>query len=287
MAEKVKKIYVLLLLMGMLASITPANSLKNNLAVSLQEKRIQDLDFTGLSLIFYLKITNSSSKQVYLSGYDYRLVINEGEYIQLKTALEENIEIEPQGNTLISLPLKITNDLLFQTLEGIEEEDKAGCYLSGGLIFSEERKKEERIPFAFTAEFPILKKPVIEFIALKVNDLTIGGADLTFEVKFKNRNGFELLVDRLKYRLSLGDRPIGEERIVWGDKNIEEKGEKVFSLPILLNFFEVGKELYDILHQPAVICEISGEAEVTTSWGRIKLPFEKRGKITLSRASGT
>ncbi|NIM89371.1 MAG: hypothetical protein GTO17_00295 [Candidatus Aminicenantes bacterium] len=285
MAEKVKKTFVFLLLMGILPSVAPANSLKNDLAVSLQEKRIQDLDFTGLSLIFYLKITNSSSKQVYLSGYDYRLVINEREYIRLKTTLEENIGIEPQGNTLISLPLKITNDLLFQTIEGIEEEDRAGCYLSGGLIFSEERKKEERIPFAFTAEFPILKKPVIEFIVLKVNDLTIGGADLTFEVKFRNRNGFELLVDRLRYRLSLGGRPIGEERIVWGDKNIEKKGEKVFSLPILLNFFEVGKEVYDILHQPAVICQISGEAEVITSWGRIKLPFEKRGQITLSRAS--
>ena len=285
MAEKVKKICSLFLLMGMLPAMTPANSLKDKLAVSLQEKRIQDLDFTGLSLVFYLKITNSSSKQVYLSGYDYRLVINEGEYIHLKTALEENIGIEPQGNTLISLPLKITNDHLFQAIKGIEEEDKAGCYLSGGLVFSEERKKEERIPFAFTTEFPILKKPVIEFIALKVNDLTIGGADLTLEVKFRNRNGFELLVDRLKYRISLGDRPIGEERIVWGDKNIEKKGEKVFSLPILLNFFEVGKELYDILHQPVVVCQISGEAEVTTSWGRIKLPFEKRGEITLSRAS--
>jgi LEA14-like dessication related protein len=285
MAEKVKEIYVLLLLVGMLVSLAPAKSLRDNLAVSLQEKRIQDLDFTGLSLIFYLRITSSSSKLVYLAGYDYRLVINGGEYIQLNAALEESIEVEPQGSTLISLPLKITNDLLFKTIQGIEGEDKAACYLSGGFIFLEERKKQERIPFAFTAEFPILKKPEIEFIVLKVNDLTIGGADLTLEVKFRNTNGFELLVDRLKYRLSLGDRPIGEERIVWGDKNIEKKGEKVFSLPVLLNFFEVGKEVYDILHQPAVICQMFGEAEVSTSWGRIKLPFEKRGKIVLSKAS--
>jgi len=271
--------------MGMLASLTLASSLKDSLTISLQEKRVEDLNFSGLSLIFYLKITNSSSKLVYLAGYDYRLVINGHEYIQLNTVLEENIEIEPQAFTLISLPLKITNDLLFKAIRGIQEEDKAGCYLSGGLVFSEKRKKEERIPFAFNAEFPILKEPEIEFISLNINDLTIGGADLTFEVKFKNQNGFELLVDRLKYRLSLQDRPLGEERIVWGDKNIEKKGEKVFSLPILLNFFEVGQELYDILHQPSAVCQISGEAEVTTSWGRIKLPFQKRGEITLSRES--
>jgi len=285
MVKQIKKIYILLILTGMLASFTSAASLKDSLTISLQEKRVQDLDFAGLSLIFYLTITNSSSKLVYLAGYDYRLMINGSEYIQLNTVLEEQIEMEAQGATLISLPLKITNDLLFKTIQGIEGEDKAACYLSGGLTFSEKRKKEERIPFAFTAEFPILKKPEIEFISLEVNDLTIGGADLTFKVKLKNKNGFELLVDRLKYRLSLGDRPIGEERIVWGDKNIEKKGEKVFSLPILLNFFEVGKEVYDILHQPSVVCQISGEADVTTSWGRIKLPFEKRGKITLTKGS--
>jgi len=285
MTKKTKNIYILLILVGILAFHSPARSLKDSLAISLQEKRIQDLNFSGLSLIFYLKITNSSSKLVHLVGYDYRLVINDREYIQLNTVLEEQIEIEAQSATLISLPLKITNDLLFKTIQGIEEEDKARCYLSGGLIFSEKGKKEDRIPFAFNAEFPILKEPEIEFISLQVNDLTIGGADLTFMVKFKNKNGFELLVDRLKYRLSLQDRPIGEEMIVWGDKNIEKKGERVFSLPILLNFFEVGKEIYDFLHQPSIICQMSGEAEVMTSWGRIKLPFKKRSNITLSKAS--
>jgi LEA14-like dessication related protein len=284
MARLKKMFLILLMTIGILTPYSQAKSLKDSLTISLKEKRVQDLNFTGLSLIFYLNIANSSSKPAYLSSYDYRLVVKESEYIQLNTVLEEKIKIEAQGATLISLPLKITNDHLFKTIEGIEEEDKAGCYLSGGFIFSENKKKEERIPFAFTAEFPILKEPEIEFLSLRVNDLTIGGADLAFKVKFKNKNGFDLLVDRLRYQLSLEGRPIGEG-MVWGDKNIDKKGEKVFSLPFLLNFFEVGKEVYNILHQPSVLCQISGEAEVTTSWGRIKLPFEKRGQITLSKAS--
>jgi len=284
MVKLTKEFLTLLIIIGILTPHVQAKSLKDSLTISLKEKRVRDLNFTGLSLIFYLNIANSSSKLAYLSSYDYRLVINENEYIHLNTVLEEKIKIEAQGASLISLPLKITNDHLFKTIEGIEAEDKAVCYLSGGFTFSENKKKEERIPFAFTAEFPILKEPEIEFISLKVNDLTIGGADLAFRVKFKNKNGFELLIDRLRYQISLEDRPIGEG-MVGDDKNIDKKGEKIFSLPFLLNFFEVGKEVYNILHQPSVFCQMSGEVEVTTSWGRIKFPFEKRGRITLSKAS--
>lgn len=279
-----KKIGVPLVLFGIFTSLAAAKSIKDSLSISLEEKRVQDLNFSGLSLVFYLNIANSSSKPFYISSYDYRLVTNGREYLSLKTVLENKIEIDAKSSSLISLPLKITYDLLFQNVKGIEEEDKAFCYLAGGLTFSGKGKKEERLPFAFSAEFPILKKPEIEFIALQVKDLTIGGADLIFKVRFTNKNSFELLVDKISYNLSLGGKPIGKGQI-WGDKNIEKKGGKVFSLPLLLNFFEVGKEVYNILHQPSSICQLSGDIEVTTIWGRIIIPFEKREKIPISKAS--
>jgi len=282
MKEIRKKICLLLVFLSVFFTLAAAKSIKKSLNISLKEKRVQDLDFTGLSLVFYLNITNSSSKPMYLSSYDYRLVVNGKEYLRLKTALENNIKIDAKENTLISLPMKITYDLLFQAVKGIEKEDKALCYIAGGLTFSERRKKTERLPFVFSGEFPILKKPEIEFLALQVKDLTIGGADLIFKIKLKNRNGFELLVDRLIYKLSLENKAVGQGQI-WDDKNIEKKGEKVFSLPFLINFFEVGKEVFNILHQPSALCQFFGEADVTTSWGRIKILFDKREKITISK----
>jgi hypothetical protein len=47
----------------------------------------------------------------------------------------------------------------------------------------------------------------------------------------------------------------------------------------------VGKEVYDILHQSSVICQLSGVAEVSTVWGMIKIPFEKRGKIDITKSA--
>lgn len=279
-----KKIFISLTLLTVFAPFSLTNSIEKNLEISLKEKRVEDLDFSGLSLIFYLEITNSSSKPFYISSYDYRLVVNEEEYLSLQRAFEKNIEVDAQQTTLISLPLRITYDHLFKVIKGIKEEDKAICYLTGGLTFLIGRKKEERLPFVFSGEFPVLKKPAIEFLDLEIKDLTIGGADLMFKVKFKNRNSFELLVERLRYSLSLGDKPVGKGQ-VWDDKNIQKKGEKVFLLPLLINFFEVGKEVYEILHQSNIICHLSGMAEVSTVWGMIKIPFEKRGKIHITKSS--
>lgn len=259
-------------------------SLREHLNISLEDKTIEGLSTSGLLLIFYINISNSSSSPYYLSGYDYRFVVNQREYFRLSASLEENINIEAKEDTLLSFPLKITYAHLFQTVEGIEKEDKAQCYLTGVMTFSDGREEKGKLRFAFSGDFPIFKKPEIEFLSLKLKELTIGGADLSFEMGFKNSNVFELLVERISYGFYLGEKRVGEGMIS-GDKNIESQGERVFSIPLLLNFFEVGKDVYNLLHQASALCRFSGEIEVRTAWGRIKIPFDRSDKVTISRTS--
>ena len=259
-------------------------SLREHLNISLEDKTIEGLSTSGLLLIFYINISNSSSSPYYLSGYDYRFVVNQREYFRLSASLEENINIEAKEDTLLSFPLKITYAHLFQTVERIEKEDKAQCYLTGVMTFSDGREEKGKLHFAFSGDFPIFKKPEIEFLSLKVKELTIGGADLSFEMGFKNSNVFEFLVERISYGFYLGEKRVGEGMIS-GDKNIESQGERVFSIPLLLNFFEVGKDVYNLLHQASALCRFSGEIEVRTAWGRIKIPFDRSDKVTISRTS--
>lgn len=284
MAYKSKNSYIFLVLLIILASLASAQPIKKSIAISLRERQIQDLSGSGLLLAYYIDIKNSSSKPVYLTGYDYRFLVNSQEYLRLETDLENPIRIDANGDTLISLPLKITYDLLFKAIPGMEAEDKAVCYLSGNFVFSYSSKKGDKVPFTFSGEFPIFREPEVEFLSLEVKDLTIGGADLLFSVKFKNNNGFELLVDKLSYSLYLGEN-ILSQGLIEGDKSITKKGEKVFSLSLLLNFFEVGKEVYNILQLTSSLCRFSGEAEITTVWGRIKIPFEIREEISITKAS--
>ena len=64
-----------------------AKSLQKDLTISLSEKQIQNISLQDLSIVFYVKIANSSSNNYYLSGYEYRFVVNQTDYIQLKTSL--------------------------------------------------------------------------------------------------------------------------------------------------------------------------------------------------------
>jgi len=283
--KKLRKILCLFLLfLWVFASSALPMSLKEDLHISLEEKKIKDLSTSGLFLIFYVDITNSSSSPYYLTSYDYRLVVNKKEYFRLSTSLEEQISVKARGNTLLSFPLKITYSNLFRAVEGIEREDKAQCYLSGAMTFSDGRSEKGRLPFAFSGEFPIFKKPEIKFLALHVKEMSVGGADLSFKMSFKNSNAFELLVDRIRYGFHLGGKPV-DEGIISGDKNIESGEIRVFSIPFLLDFFEVGKEVYTLLQQPSAPCRFFGEIEVRTAWGDVKIPFDKSGEVVISRFS--
>jgi LEA14-like dessication related protein len=261
---------------------TLSGSLKEDLQVSLEARQIQDLGLAGLSLVFYARINNNSRSDYFLSGYEYRFVVNQKEYLRMTTPQDTMIKIDAAGRTILSFPVKITYAHLFQALEGIENEEKVLCYLTGTMSFSDGMRERGKLPFAFSGEFPIFKKPDIEFLSLHVNDLTIGGADLNFEVRFKNRNGFELLVDRISYHIELGEYQIGEGEIS-GDKNINSHSEKDFSLPLLLNFFEVSKDVYQLLHQTSSLCHFFGELKVRTIWGALNIPFDEKVEVSISR----
>jgi len=255
---------------------------EKDLKISLEERQIQDLSLSGLTLVYYAKIINTSDSAYFLSGYDYRFVVDQTEYIQLSTTLEEGIKIEASNQTFLSFPLKITYANLFQTVAEIEHKDKAQCYLAGTMVFSDGKKEKGRLPFAFSGEFPILKQPEMEFLTVRVNTLTLGGADIHFEILIKNMNGFELLVDSIDYSLQLGGHTVNENSIS-GDKNLKSLEEKTFSLPLLLNFFEVGKGVSDVLRQPSTMCRFWGELKIRTVWARMTIPFDKRENITITK----
>lgn len=264
----------------LLSNLALARSLRDDIKISLEEHQIQDFSLSGLSLVFYVKIANSSSKLYYLSSYNYRFVVNQIEYIHLKTSLEGGLMINPGGSTFIALPVKITYELLFQNVSGIEEQDKAQCYLMGELGFSEGRRERGGLPIVFSGEFPIFKKPEVELVNLVIKAHTIGGADLAFNAEFINKNSYELFVDSIHYSIKLGGFLLSEGYIS-GDKNIEKHGKKPFSLPILLNFFEVSKDVSSILKQPSAVCQFSGEFDLRTIWGRLTIPFDKIEQIAL------
>jgi LEA14-like dessication related protein len=282
MSNKNKRRAALFSLLILLAVSGAVGAAKKNISISLSKKEIQDMDSSGLTLVFYLKISNSSSIPYDLSQYDYRVVVQETDYFSLKTSLEQPIRIEKNGVTLISLPVKITYALLFDAVKGIEESQKIAGYVTGLMIFSDGKRREEKTPFAFPGEFPVFKALVIDVHPLEVKTLTVGGAEFTFAFSCANRNAFDVSLGNLSYRIALGGRDVSEG-VIKGENKVEAQGEKVFSLPLILDFFETGKELFAVFDQPAADCRFSGEAPAASVWGEFKLAFSKNEQIKIER----
>ena len=265
-----------------LAGTAAARSAKRDLAVSYYEKRIMDLGSSGLTLAFVFKVANSSSSVWHMTGYDYRVVVENAEYFRLTKELDQPIAVAPAASTLIALPVKITNANLFNSNPAASDKDKLSCYLIGGLVFSEEPKPGgDRLSVACSGDFPIYKDIEIIFQPLEVRALTIGGGDMTFKVVLRNDNFFALQVESLRYTLDLGPTRVSEGPLL-GVRSLEAGSDKEFTVPLLLDFFEMGNALYALLQKPPVLCRFDGELLMSTDWGQFRMPLVKKGDVSVT-----
>jgi len=89
----VKKIFLLLAVILAFVAVGPSGYSQQELTISLKEKQIKDFSLSGLSLVFYVNITNASSFPYYLYSYDYRLLVDQKEYFHLSVPLGKSLII--------------------------------------------------------------------------------------------------------------------------------------------------------------------------------------------------
>lgn len=247
-------------------------SSRDDVVLSLKDKVVRDLSSRGLTLAFRIGVANQASAARDLVRYRYRVTVNQKEFLNMAVDLDEPISAPSGRETLIALPVRISYELLFAAMGPIEE--RAICDLVGDMYFRTERNREQRVPFAYTGEFPIFKDPEVEVLPLKVNDQTVGGADVVFNAVFRNLNGYELLVDRIGFRLSFAGLEVLSGEIP-GDKSLASNAEKLFSLPFLIDFFEAGEAMREEFRETELACRFEGEIEIASAWGRLRVRFDK------------
>lgn len=273
---------VLSLLSGTILPCSAGPAPREDISLALKDKVIRDLSSSGLVLSFEIAITNRGSSARELVRYHYRVVVNGQEYLNLTVALDNPISIPAGQETVISLPVKISYPLLAAAVGPLE--DRALCDVTGEMFFADERRREEKSVFAFPGEFPIFKDPEIDFLPLKVNDLSVGGVDAVFEPRFKNLNAYELLVDRINFRLSFGDKEV-LSGLIPGDKSLPAGGEKSFAMPLVIDFFEAGKAMRDLFEKSAIPCRFLGDIEISSVWGRLLIHFDKAQDLPVEKTS--
>ncbi len=280
--SSVRRATALAAALGLCGALAAAPAARDDITLSLKEKVIKNLSSSGLVLAFHVAVDNGFSKPRDLVRYRYRVRIDQQEYINTTVGLEAPLAVPAGGQTLLALPVKISYDLLRAALGPIE--DKALCDVVGEMIFRNERNREQKVAFAFSGEFPIFQDPEIDLLPLKVKDLTVGGADVVFQPRFKNGNRYELIVDTIDFSLYFSGREVLTGPIE-GDKSLPRTGEKTFALPFILDFFEAGEDVRAGFEKDEFPCRFAGRVEIASVWGRLVIRFDKTQNIRLEKIS--
>lgn len=254
----------------------PVFAFRKNIELSLKETKISELSSAGLTLSFCLLLENNSSRNYGLVSYQYQVLINDREYFRQPVSLDQPIELLAGRQTLVNFPVRINYQYLEPYLTGSGR--RASCRLSGEIIFQDEKKKTERIPFTFQADFPIFKVPVIKFLPAMVRDLTLGGADFDFRFNLINQNDYDLLIQKINLELWLENLVIHRGQLT-GDQALAAGQSRSYSLPLMLDFFEQGRELREALEKPRVTFTLKLKIEADSAWGWLMFPLEATDSV--------
>jgi LEA14-like dessication related protein len=257
-----------------------APAAKDEVTLALKEKVIRNLSSSGLVLAFHVTLSNPSDSPAALVRYRYRVTIHQTEYLNMTVSLPEPLAVPPGGETVVALPVKISYDNLRAAVGPVTGQ--AGCDVVGDMYFDTGRRREQRVAFAFSGVFPIFQDPEVDILPLKINDQTVGGADIVFRPRFKNSNGYELIVDMIDFDLYFNGQHVLAGPIP-GDKSLPAMGEKIFSLPFLLDFFETGEEVRACFAKDEFSCRFAGRMEIASVWGRLRISFDRTQALRLER----
>lgn len=273
-----RKRRLLFFLPVLLIAAAAAPAQKADIEITLREKHADQPTLQGVILVFVLDIKNATAVAESLVRYDYRLIIGQSEYIKLETALDAPIALPARRETSIALPVKFTYEYIYASVAEAAGKDRLACNLVGRMIFQDERKREKRIPIAFSGDFPIYKGFSAGSTGFAARNLTMGGADITYQGVLRNPNGFEIRPLKLTYKIFVAEKLINEG-VLSNLGSIPGHGETVFSVPLLLDFWEIGKEVFQALDNPPAPVRLEGELEAGWDWGSLRLPFTNMDKV--------
>ncbi len=267
------------LVLALLAAVAAASAAQRyDVDVSLLERGARDVSPDGTTLVFALGLKNPTSSRRSLVRYDYRVIVGATEYFRQETVLESPIAVPAKGETAVAFPVRFTYKNLYAGVPEALGRDRIACNLVGGLIFQDERRREERVPIAFSGELPVFRGFEARCLPFEARSLSVGGGDVTFRAALVNPNGFPLRPERIDYKVTVGDKVLAEGTMA-GPGPLEAKSERTLSLDLLLDFWEIGKDVSAAFESRSVPVRFQGRVEAGWEWGRIVLPFDRTEKV--------
>jgi LEA14-like dessication related protein len=277
-----RQIFLLLTAICLLCGCALLSSVKSVFEepkVNFQDFKITDIDFTSITTAFNFKVTNPNPIGIRVDGFEYRFIIEENEFLSGNNP--NSVGLAAKGESFISIPIALKYIEVYEAVTALAKNKGSIPYTIAGKFFFNTPIGKIPIPFSKSGELPVLKMPKIDVENIYLENLSLTKADIIFKLKFDNPNIFSITLDNFSYNLSLNKQQLAEG--ITAHTQIAEKSTNALQIPISLNFLEIGRAAHSILTQKEVNYQLKGAANLITPFKKIDLPYEKIGKIDISK----
>lgn len=122
----------------------------------------------------------------------------------------------------------------------------------------------------------LVKEPKVSFSGVGVRDAKADGATAIIMLDVENPNNVSLTVDRLKYALEMGGKPIASSEIQ-KVATIAAKATTKVEVPVPFRYDQVFSSLLELVGKGSASYKVTGEAAI----GMFTLPFDHKGDVKL------
>jgi LEA14-like dessication related protein len=252
--------------------------------VSVVDQRLTRLDFERINLAFGIKVDNPNPVGIKLAGLDYDLKLAGQSFASGKQS--KHMALAASGASQFELPLSMVFSEIYQAISNLKDKDQIPYELTTGLIIDVPLLGKMRYPVKAQGVLPLPRLPDISVKEIRLEKLNFSGATLALNLQVDNPNAFSVALNKLNY-----DFKVNGKRWASGNKQtlgtVKTKQKNIISLPITLNFMELGSGLYSLLNSGKDLnYSLSGKLDASSGnqlIGNFDMPFDTNGRVKLSQ----
>lgn len=164
------------------------------------------------------------------------------------TTYPDSLQIDANDTTMVSLPLTIYYDKLKSVLDRLEQEGRdSATYKVNATIYAEnDIIPKDKFNLEVEKVLPVIRTMEVDVTNLSIEDLDFSGATIVVEALVENKNPFPSGFKDMHYSLQIEDNEAVEGSKP-GTVKIPAKDTATVSIPVEIDFKEMGKSLIDLI----------------------------------------
>lgn len=247
----------------------------------LTDARLTGLHADGVLLDFEIEVRNPYSVPLPVGAVDVALSSRGTPFLTAAGVPGESIPARRTGR--VRVPADVGFSEMLALLENVRPGAMVPYRADLGLNLNIPGGSLVTIPLAHEGAIPIPAPPTVSIRSLRWDELTLQRAAGVLEVGLSNPNAFEAVVRTMDYALVLAGTPVAEARLVRPVALAADGGSGTLEIPISFSTTSLGVTVFQALARGEIAYALTGQADVETPFGSVRLPFSGVGRTSAAR----